>query len=107
MQKIQNLGKREAASGVLLLQQLFKTPIVTAASVAAHTGFSRLGAQKVIDRFVAKDILKPKDGNRKIWQDLYLPEICEPVWWIANVVSFNHFKKPPAMWEAFYLSNLT
>src|SRR5258706_7597660 len=61
MQKIQSLGKREAASGVLLLQQLFKTPIVTAATVAAHTGFSRLGAQKVIDRFVAKEILKPKD----------------------------------------------
>ena len=65
MQKIQSLGKREAASGILLLQQLFKTPIVTAASVAAHTGFSRLGAQKVIDRFVAKDILKPKDETIK------------------------------------------
>ena len=65
MQKIQSLGKREAASGVLLLHQLFKTPIVTAATVAAHTGFSRLGAQKVIDRFVAKGILKPKDESVK------------------------------------------
>ncbi len=65
LQKIQRLGKREAASGLLLLQQLFKTPIVTASSVAAHTGFSRLGAQKVIDRFIAMDILKPKDETTK------------------------------------------
>lgn len=65
MQKIQSLGKREAASGVLLLQQLFKTPVVTTAYVAAHTGFSRLGAQKVIDRFIAMDILKQKDETVK------------------------------------------
>jgi len=65
MQKIQSLGKREAASGMLLLLQLYKTPIVTAAYVAAHTGFSRLGAQKVIDRFVALDILKQKDETVK------------------------------------------
>ena len=65
MQKIQSLGKREAASGLLLLRELYKTPIVTAASVAAHTGFSRLGAQKVIDRFVAMDILKIKDETVK------------------------------------------
>jgi len=65
MQKVQSLGKREAASGILLLQQLFKTPVVTAASVAAHTGFSRLGAQKVIHRFIAMDILKKKDQTGK------------------------------------------
>lgn len=65
MQKILALGKREAASGILLLQQLYKTPIVSAATVAAHTGFSRLGAQKVIDRFVAMDILKLKDETVK------------------------------------------
>jgi Fic family protein len=65
MQKIQSLGKREAASGSLLLQQLFKTPVVTTAYVAAHTGFSRLGAQKVIDRFVALGILKQKDETVK------------------------------------------
>ena len=65
MEKIQALGKREAASGVLLLQQLFKTPVVTAGTVAAHTGFSRLGAQKVIDRFIAMEILKLKDETVK------------------------------------------
>lgn len=65
MQKIQRLGKREAASGVLLLQQLYKTPIVTTATVAAHTGYSRLGAQKVIDRFIAMGILQLKDETVK------------------------------------------
>ncbi|MFI5185738.1 MAG: Fic family protein [Chitinophagales bacterium] len=65
MRKIQALGKREAASGMLLLQQLFKTPIVTTSSVAAHTGFSRMGAQKVIDRFIALDVLKLKDETVK------------------------------------------
>lgn len=65
MRKIQALGKREATSGVLLLQQLFKNPIVTATTVAQLMEYSRVGAGKLIDRFVDLEILKPFDENAK------------------------------------------
>lgn len=41
MRKIQALGKREADSGVVLLQYLFREPIVTSATVSRVTGFTR------------------------------------------------------------------
>jgi Fic family protein len=65
MEKIQSLGKRESASGVKLLRQLFATPIVSASTVMEWTGFSRMGAQKVIDRFIKLEILVPKDTKAK------------------------------------------
>lgn len=65
MRKIQALGKREASSGVSFLQQLYKTPIVSGNTVAAHTGYSRSGAKKVIDRFVGLGILQPQDESVK------------------------------------------
>jgi Fic family protein len=52
MRKIQSLGKREAESGMKLLGALYRSPIVTTATVAKTTGFTRAGAQKAIDRFV-------------------------------------------------------
>jgi len=65
MRKIQALGKREADSGVRLLQNLYRTPIVTVANVANYTGYSRNGAQKVIDRFVELNILQPRKESEK------------------------------------------
>lgn len=61
--KIQALGKREAGSGVVFLQKLFSSPIVTVASTASIMGFTRNGAQKIIDRFVQLGILELKDEN--------------------------------------------
>lgn len=61
MRKLQALGKREAESGIKLLQNLYKTPIVTTTNVSEITGYTRNGAQKVIDRFVELDILKARD----------------------------------------------
>jgi Fic family protein len=65
MRKIQALGKREATSGVVLLQSLFKTPLVTSASAARIMKYTRTGAQKVIDRFIELDILQPRSETEK------------------------------------------
>lgn len=65
MEKIQGLSKRESESGVKVLNYLFEHPIVTTKSVMKATGFTRAGAQKVIDRFVGLDILveEEKESN--------------------------------------------
>lgn len=65
MRKIQALGKREASSGVLFLHQLFKSPIITSSKVVETMGFSRVGAQKLIERFVELEILKQVDETVK------------------------------------------
>lgn len=57
MAKIQALSKRESESGVKVLNYLFQYPIVTTKSVMKATGFTRAGAQRVIDRFIGLDIL--------------------------------------------------
>lgn len=61
MSKIQMLAKRESESGVLVMRKLYAQPIVTTRSIMEWTGFSRTGAQKVIDRFVTLGILEPRD----------------------------------------------
>jgi Fic family protein len=65
MAKIQSLAKRESASGVLILRQLFSSPVVSTRNIMEWTGFSRAGAQKAIDRFVRLGILEPKDQDGK------------------------------------------
>ena len=63
MLKIQALAKRESESGVLVLSKLYENPIVTTKIIMDWTGFTRAGAQKLIDRFVSLNILKTEDGN--------------------------------------------
>lgn len=65
MEKIQGLSKRESESGVKVLNYLFQYPIVTTKSVMKATGFTRAGAQRVIDRLIGLDILveEKKDTN--------------------------------------------
>jgi Fic family protein len=58
---IQTLGKRESESGVLVLSHLFGSPVVNSRKIMDWTGFTRAGAQKVIDRFVALGILIPQE----------------------------------------------
>jgi Fic family protein len=65
MRKIQALGKREATSGVLFLQQLFKNPVTSNTAVVKTMNFSRAGAPKLIERFIDLDILKPLDESSK------------------------------------------
>lgn len=61
MVKIQALAKRESESGVLVLSNLFGSPIVNTRRIMDWTGFTRAGAQKVIDRFVILKILKHQE----------------------------------------------
>ena len=59
MLKIQSLAKRESESGVLVLLHLFRCPLTSVSNMMEWTGFTRAGAQKVINRFVALGILSP------------------------------------------------
>lgn len=65
MRKLQALGKREAASGILFLQHLFKNPLASSAMAIDTMKFSRAGAGKLIERFVDLGILKPFDEMTK------------------------------------------
>ncbi len=66
--KIQTLGKRASESAALVLPKLYEQPIVNVATVQKWTGFSRVGAQTVINRFIDKGILMPKDKDKKYGQ---------------------------------------
>lgn len=61
--KITALAKRESQSGVLVLSHLYAQPIVSTRVVMEWTGFTRAGAQRVIDRFVSLDILQPREAE--------------------------------------------
>jgi Fic family protein len=63
MEKIQTLAKRESKSSMKVLQYMFGFPIVTTRTIMTTTGFTRPGAQKVIDRFVRLNILEQVDKN--------------------------------------------
>jgi len=62
--KIQSLGKRASESAVLVLPQLYKMPIVNVTKVQEWTGFTRAGAQNIIDRFVELGILHIRDEEK-------------------------------------------
>ena len=60
---IQTLGKRASESAVAVLPKLYGQPIVNVAAIQAWTGFTRAGAQAVIDRFVGLGILVARDKD--------------------------------------------
>lgn len=64
IKKVHSLGKTASSSAVKILPQLFKLPIVNVAKIQEWTGFTRQGAQKIIDRFVDLEILEQKDKNK-------------------------------------------
>jgi Fic family protein len=68
MIKIQTLGKRASESAARVLPRLYGQPVVTVALVQKWTGFTRAGAQTVIDRFIDMSILTPKDEDKKYGQ---------------------------------------
>ncbi len=68
MVKIQKLGKRASESAVMILPKLYGQPIVNVSTVREWTGFTRAGAQQVIDRFIEMGILSPKDKDIKYGQ---------------------------------------
>lgn len=68
MATIQKLGKRSAESAVTILPKLYGQPIVNVSTVMGWTGFTRAGAQQVIDRFIELEILSTKDKDIKYGQ---------------------------------------
>lgn len=66
--KIQTLGKRASESAALVLPRLYEQPIVNTAVIQSWTGFTRAGAQSVIDRFIEIGILTVKDKDKKYGQ---------------------------------------
>ena len=68
MAKVQKLGKRAAESAAHLLPRLYGQPVVNVALVQKWTGFTRAGAQTVVNRFIEMGILSPKDKDKKYGQ---------------------------------------
>jgi len=61
--KIHSLGKQASESAVIILPKLYQMPIVNVNTIQQWTGFTRQGAQKVIDRFIKLDILQQKNED--------------------------------------------
>ena len=68
MEKVQTLGKRASESAIKVLPKLYGQPVVNVALVQEWTGFTRAGAQAVIDRFIELKILSPKNKDKKYGQ---------------------------------------
>ncbi len=65
MKKMQALAKKPAESGTKVLTRLFAQPLVTSAQVMQWTGFTRAGANGVIDNFVNLGILEPAESKSR------------------------------------------
>lgn len=68
MEKIQSFGKRASESAIIVLLKLYEQPIINNSIVQKWTGFTRAGAQTVINRFIKIGILVPKDKDKKYGQ---------------------------------------
>jgi Fic family protein len=68
MGKIQGLGKRASESAVMVLPKLYGQPIVNVGLIQKWTGFTRAGAQTVVDRFIRLGILSLKDKDKRYGQ---------------------------------------
>lgn len=66
--KIQTLGKRASESATKVLPNLYGQPVINVPVIRSWTGFTRAGAQQVIDRFIKIGILTPKDKDVKYGQ---------------------------------------
>lgn len=75
--KIQKLGKRASESATNVLPKLYGQPIVNVSLIQSWTGFTRAGAQTVIDRFIEMEILSPKNKDKKYGQSYIYKEYVE------------------------------
>jgi len=65
IEKISTLNKTSSESAMKILPRLFAQPIVTVGIIQKWAKFTtRTGAQKLIDRFIAKGILEIKDETK-------------------------------------------
>lgn len=65
MSKIQGLSKSASESAIKVLPKLFKAPIVNVSLISKWTGYTRQGAQKIINRFIDLGILEIQDEDIK------------------------------------------
>ncbi len=77
MMKIQKLGKRASESATIVLPKLYGQPIVNVNVIQSWTGFTRAGAQTVIDRFIEMGILSPKNKDKKYGQSYIYKDYVE------------------------------
>jgi Fic family protein len=77
MSKIQALGKRASESAVRVLPKLYGQPIINVSIIQKWTGFTRPGAQTVINRFIEQGILSPKDKDKKYGQSYVYTEYLD------------------------------
>lgn len=61
-------GKWASESATAVLPKLYGQPIVNVSVIQNWTGFTRAGAQTVIDRFIEMEILSPKNKDKKYGQ---------------------------------------
>lgn len=66
--KLQKLGKRASESAALVLPKLYGQPVINVSTLMKWTGFTRAGAQQVINRFIEMGILLPKDEDERYGQ---------------------------------------
>lgn len=64
MIKLHKLGKTAAETAIDVVRHLFKQPIIDVAKVQEWTGFTRAGAQRVIDRLVNLGILALRNPKK-------------------------------------------
>jgi Fic family protein len=77
MSKIGALGKRASESAVRILPRLYGQPIINVSTIQKWTGFTRAGAQTVINRFIQLGILSPKDKDKKYGQSYVYKEYLD------------------------------
>jgi Fic family protein len=77
MSKVQALGKRASESAVRVLPKLYGQPIINVSTIQKWTGFTRAGAQTVINRFIEQGILSPKDKDKKYGQSYVYKEYLD------------------------------
>lgn len=63
--KIQKLSTRASESATMILPKLYAQPIINVAMVEEWTGFTKAGAQRVVDRFIELEILLPRKQEKK------------------------------------------
>lgn len=63
--KIQKLSTRASESAAIVLPKLYAQPIVNVATIEGWTGFTKAGAQRVVNKFVEMDILVPRKQEKK------------------------------------------
>ncbi len=77
IKKLSKLGKRASESASIVLPKLYGQPIVTVPLIQKWTGFTRAGAQAVIDRFVEMDILEAKHEDKQYGQSYVYTKYIE------------------------------